>query len=407
MKAVAHFNPMAPETVEDPYEFYTALREQAPVYEVPGLGLYIVSRYDDVLQVVRNPKLFSSKSGPAAMPPAPEVVEIVRTGYVPVDTLLTNDPPAHARYRSLVNHAFTPSRVARLEPYMRALAHELIDTFAARGRVELVREFAVPFPLTIIADQLGVPRADMPAFKRWSDDSVAPLGGMISHQRQLECARSLVEFQRYFEEKVAALRGHPRDDMLSALVEARLEGGEPLNLAELLSILQQILVAGNETTTNLIASAMMLLLRHPDQLALVVADPSLVPNMIEEALRLESPATAMFRMATEETELAGVRIPKGARLVVHYAAANRDQRQFPDPDRFDVRRENARTHLAFGFGQHYCIGAGLARKEGAVAFEALLSRLGDLRFAAGNDFTHHPSFILRGLKELHVEFRPL
>lgn len=406
MKQVSEYNPLAPETVEDPYEFYAALREQAPVHEVPGLGMFIVSRYDDVLEVVRNPALFSSKSGPAALPPPPEVIEIVATGYAPVDTLLTNDPPAHARYRALVNHAFTPRRVARLEGYMRALAADLVDAFAGRGRVELVGEFAVPFPLTIIADQLGVSRADMADFKRWSDDSVAPLGGMISHERQIECARSLVEFQRYFEKRIDEVRARPRDDMLSDLVQARLEGGAALDLPELLSILQQILVAGNETTTNLIASAVLLLLRHPEQLAAVRAEPALLPNAIEEALRLESPVQAMFRLATEATELGGVRIPAGARLVVHYAAANRDERQFPNAERFDVRRENARTHLAFGFGQHYCIGAGLARKEGAVALETLLSRLADLRLATDNDLRHQPSFILRGLRRLDLEFRP-
>lgn len=405
MKPVSEYNPMAPETAEDPYEFYAALRQQAPVYEVPGLGLFIVSRYDDVLQVVRNPGLFSSKSGPAALPPPPEVLEIIRQGYVPVDTLLTNDPPSHGRYRALVNHAFTPRRVAVMEEYMRELAEALVGAFAARGRAELVGELAVPLPLTIIADQLGVPRADMGDFKRWSDDSVAALGGMISFERQLECARSIVEFQRYFEKRIEEVRTRPRDDMLSDLVQARLDGGgDGLGVAELLSILQQILVAGNETTTNLISSAMLLLLRNPEQMRAVVEDPSLIPNMIEEALRLESPVQVMFRMATEDVELAGVRIPGGARVAVHYAAANRDERQFPEPERFDVRRENARSHLAFGFGQHYCIGAGLARKEGIVAFETLFARLRDFRLAAGADLSHQPSFILRGLRELAVEF---
>ena len=405
MQLVSSYNPMAPETVENPFEFYRALREQAPVYDVPGLPLFIVSRYEDVLQVVRNPTLFSSRSGPAAKAPSTEVTAILRGGYVPVDTLLTNDPPAHARYRALVNHAFTPRRVAGLDRYMRDLAHRLIDGFASHRRAELVREFAVPFPLTIIADQLGVPRADMTAFKRWSDDSVASLGGMISSERQIECAHSLVEFQRYFEKRVEEVRARPRDDILSDLVHARVGGGDHLGMAEMLSILQQILVAGNETTTNLISSAMLLLLRNPDQLEAITDDPSLVPNMIEEAIRLESPTQAMFRLATEDTELRGVRIPAGARLVVHYAAANRDERQFPDADRFDVRRENARTHLGFGFGQHYCIGAGLARKEGAVAFEVLLERLSDLRLAEDNDFAHHPSFILRGLEKLNIELR--
>ena len=173
----------------------------------------------------------------------------------------------------------------------------------------------------------------------------------------------------------------------------------------MLSIIHQLLIAGNETTTNLIASAMMLLVRNPDQLRLVTEDSSLIPNMIEEAMRLESPVQGLFRVAKAASEIGGVKIPEGARLVVMYASGNRDEAEFPDPDRFDVRRANARTHLAFGHGEHFCIGAALARLEARVAFETLLTRMPVIRLAAGkNDFAHTPSFILRGLKELHLEF---
>jgi len=281
----------------------------------------------------------------------------------------------------------------------------LIDSFIGDGQVELVRQFAVPLPLTVIADALGVPRTDMLKFKKWSDDSVAPLGGMISHEREIECAHSTVEFQHYFAAMLEERRIHPRDDLLTDLLHARIEGETSLTMGEMLNILQQLLVAGNETTTNLIASAMMLLVQNPAQMEALRAERSRIPNLIEEALRLESPVQGLFRMAKVDVEIGGVKIPAGSRIVVMYASGNRDDGKFVEAEKFDVCRANAKDHLAFGAGIHYCLGAPLARLEGKIAFEMLLDRLTNIRFTPGkNDFTHTPSFILRGLKELHLEF---
>jgi len=403
----ADFNPLAPETVEDPYPFYRAMREHAPVYQVPGAGFFIISRYGDIMSALNNEELFSSRQPPGVNTKMlPEVAEIYAQGYPPVDTLLTNDPPAHTRYRVLVTKAFSARRVATLEPKMRDIASELVDRFGRDGKVELMHQFAVGLPLTVIAGALGVPREDMDKFKRWSDDSVAPLGGMISAARQIECTRSIVEFQHYFAAKLEERRLAPRDDLLTDLLNARLEGTKPLDTGEMLSILQQLLVAGNETTTNLIGSAMMLLFQHPDQMGALRDDPSLLGNFVEEALRMESPVQGLFRVTRAEAELGGTIIPKSSRVVVMYASGNRDEAQFPDPDRFDIRRANAKTHLAFGQGIHFCIDAALARLEARVAFEILLARTKNIRIAPGNDFAHTPSFILRGLKALHLEFDP-
>jgi cytochrome P450 len=406
MRHPGEFDAMAAETLERPYDFHAALRELAPVHFEPRLECFLISRYDDVKAVILDTATFSSAIGPAAVLPPPEAIAILLSGHPPVSTLLTADPPAHDRYRALVHKAFTPSRVRRLEGAIRSVASDLVDGFAADGRVELVSRFASPFPLTIIADQLGVPRADMPDFKRWSDHNIHFLSGTATPEEYVECTRGMIEFQRYFERRIQERRARREDDVLSDLVDARLDGVAPLDVPEMLSILQQILVAGNETTTHAVASAVLLLLENPDQLARVRADRSLVPAAFEEALRMESPTQTLFRVATRDAGLHGVRIPKGARVAVMYGAANRDPRRFPDPDRFDVGRPNLREHLAFGFGTHFCLGAGLARKEGAVALDVLLERLPGLRLAPGNDFAHQPSFILRGLRRLELEFEP-
>jgi cytochrome P450 len=408
MSRLASLNLLDPAVIETPFELFRALREEAPVYQVPGVGFFMVTRYDLLLEVLGDQERFSSRSGPAvggnANPPE-ELIAIMKQGYPPVDTLLSADPPEHTRYRSLCARAFSGRAVARIEPYIRGVAKELAANVKHAGEMDVPPQFGVPLPLTVIADQLGVPRADMPLFKKWSDDSVAPLGGMISRERALECAQSIVDLQHYFAARIEERRERAEDDILSDLVDARLDGVAPLDVSEMLSILQQFLVAGNETTANLIASAVMLLIRNPDQQKLVRDDPSLIPNMVEEALRVETPVQTLFRMAKCDTEVAGVSIPKGARIAVSYAAANRDPAMFPDPDRFDVTRKNAKEHLAFGRGEHFCIGASLARKEAQIAFETLFDSTRNWRFSPGkNDFKHVPSFILRGLEKLWIQY---
>jgi cytochrome P450 len=325
-------------------------------------------------------------------------------GFRPVPTIQTIDPPAHQRYRSLFSKAFSSRRVTLLEPDIRQIANELVDGFVNHHTVDLVSQFAVPFPLTVIARWLGLPRADLPNLKRWSDAAAAPLGGMLDHDQEIECARSELEAQQYFAGKLDERRREPRDDILTELCYARFEGGEPLNNPEIYYLLIQLLVAGNESVRNLISSAMLLLLKDPQQMAAVRAKLELLPAFIEESLRLESPIKAFFRVARSDTELSGVKIPAGSRLAVLFASANRDECHFSNAQRFDSDRANTVDHLAFGLGIHYCLGASLARTEARVAFEVLLSRLKDIRIGTGNDFTHTPSFIFRGLNALHLEF---
>jgi cytochrome P450 len=377
------------------------------------LGFWAVSRYEDVLSVVRNPEMFSSlaQSNSFVTPPPPEVIEIAKQGYPRVNTLLSNDPPSHTQFRNLVNKAFLPKRVAQLEDSIRKIANDLIDAFINDGKVDLVEQFAVGVPLTVIADALGVDRADMPKFKKWSDDSVAPLSGMLTPERQIECAHSRIEFQKYMVDRVREREENLRDDLLSDLVQARFDSGERagegMTMAEMLDVIAQLLVAGNETTTKLIAAATLMLVENPEQMAKVRADHSLIPNLVEEALRMEAPVQMLPRFTKDDVEVGGVVIPKGSVVMAMYGCANRDGGKYPNPDMFDIERDNARTQLAFGQGPHFCVGAALARSEARIAFELLLSRLNNIALANVDTPTHRElSMTLRGLTNLHLTFTP-
>jgi len=409
---ITKVNMVSPEVLECPYPYYERVREEAPVHQTP-LGFWAVSRYEDVLSVVRNPEMFSSlaQSNSFVTPPPPEVIEIAKQGYPRVNTLLSNDPPSHTQFRNLVNKAFLPKRVAQLEDSIRKIANDLIDAFINDGKVDLVEQFAVGVPLTVIADALGVDRADMPKFKKWSDDSVAPLSGMLTPERQIECAHSRIEFQKYMVDRVHEREANLRDDLLSDLVQARFDSGERagegMTMAEMLDVIAQLLVAGNETTTKLIAAATLMLVENPEQMAKVRADHSLIPNLVEEALRMEAPVQMLPRFTKEDVEVGGVAIPKGSVVMAMYGCANRDGAKYPNPDMFDVERDNARTQMAFGQGPHFCVGAALARSEARIAFELLLSRLNNIALASVDNPTHRElSMTLRGLTNLHLTFTP-
>ena len=366
--AVGDFDLLDPEVLGSPYDFYAALREHAPVHLTP-YGFWLISRYDDVLAVVRDPAALLLTDARALRGRAsPEVAEILKDAYPGVPTLLTNDPPSHTRFRNLVSgtRRSAPSAWPRWRATSSASPPSWSTPSRPTARSSSVSQFAVPLPLTVIADALGVDRADMPAFKRWSDDSVAPLSGLLTEERKVECARSRVEMQHYIVARIEERRAEPRDDLLSDLVHARLDAevagdgaGEPLTIAELLNVIEQLLVAGNETTTKLITSGTLLLLEQPDEMAKVRADPELIGNLVEEALRYESPVQMLFRTTTADVEVAGVPIPAGAACLVVYGSANRRDGHFPGAADFDVERANARTHLAFGQGPHFCVGAAL------------------------------------------------
>lgn len=411
-KCPADFNFFDEEVLNCPYDFYKAIQEQAPVYHLPDTNIYMVSRHADVKQLLKDTETYSNNfndllKGPE---PAPEVTAIYAKAWQPVDTMITADPPRHKTYRTLVNKVFNAKRVNAMEDYMKAIVHELIDNFIDRGECDFVREFTTPLPVYVIADQLGVPRKDLTDFKRWSDSFARRLSQMATPEEQVEDAENIVAFQFYFSDMVASRREDPQDDMISDLVVTEIEDPDTgevrlLNMEELQSILQQLMVAGNETTTSAITGGMVSLIQNPEQMKDLQQHPEKIPNAVEEILRMESPSAGMWRVVKKDTEFHGVKIPKDSLVMLRYHAANRDRELFEHPNDIDVGRGNAGDHIAFGQGIHFCPGAMLARKEMNVAFEALLSRLDNIQLVEEkSDLNYWPNIVLRGLKGLHISF---
>ena len=297
--------------------------------------------------------------------------------------------------------------MATLEPEIEKVCHKLIDEFIDRGEAEFVVEFCEPVPMIVIAEQLGVPLSDYELFKSWSDAFVAQLSRMATPDEEVDAAKLIVAYQHYFAERIEERRKDPHDDIISDIVHAKFEDERPLDVPEMLSIIQQLLVAGNETTTNAIAECVLMWIKYPDQFAKLKANRDLVPNLVEEILRLSTPTANMWRVVTSDTEIQGTPIPAGSMVQIRFSSANRDEQKFPNPHQFDVERDNARSNIAFGYGVHMCIGASLARKEMDVAFRVLLERFDEFELACDeSELSYAPNALLRGLSRLPVRFKP-
>jgi cytochrome P450 len=386
----------------DPYPFYARLRADSPVHHVTlpgGQSAWLVARYDDVAAVLKDERFAKDKRNaltPEQLGKQPWVPAMFR----PLErNMLDLDPPDHTRLRAIVQKAFTPRLVEQLRPRVQGLADSLLDGLRGRPQFDLIREFALPIPTTVIADMLGVPAADRHRFHRWSRAIVSanPSGpGMIL------AIPPAWAFLRFIRRLIRSKRAAPADDLLTALVQAE-EAGDRLSEDELVAMAFLLLVAGHETTVNLIGNGTLALLQHPDQLGRLRTDPELIKPAVEELLRYAGPLeTATERFTREDVAVAGVTIPRGALVYAALASANRDGRQFPDPDRLDLAREPNR-HLAFGLGPHFCPGAPLARLEGQVAIGALLRRAADVRLGvAPAALRWRRGLVLRGLKSFPV-----
>ena len=411
MAEVLTYNPFLPEVREDPYPQYRALREADPVHRSPFLDMWVLTRYEDVAQVLRDHRFSADRTkwesfqrqGGAADPGSPGQrpqggIPPQVEGFDPVRSLLSLDPPDHTRLRTLVTKAFTPRVVEQLRPQAQAIVDEALDRAAALGEMELIEHLAYPLPVAVIAGMLGVPRDDWPQFREWSRVLVSSLDPVALPDPELIAAVRGAQdaLFEYLGGVVAARRREPRDDLISALIAVE-ERGDVLNERELLVMLNLLLVAGHETTVNLIGNGVLALLRNPDQLALLRRQPDVIESAVEELLRFDSPVQLTGRIAAEACELGGQQIRPGQLVLTLLGAANRDPLQFADPDRLDLTR-SPNQHFSFGRGIHFCLGAPLARLEGRIAIGSLVRRFPELRQAG--EAVRGETITLRGLTRL-------
>jgi cytochrome P450 len=397
---VPSFDLSDPAVRNDPYPHYRKLQEAEPVARTPT-GAWLLTRYDDVHEVLRDPR-FSSDPAKlnrrARRGRRPDRGSLMRQDEI-TTILLFQDPPDHTRVRSLVNQAFTPRRVEKLGPQVEVIVEDLLEKVEQQGGpFDLLADFGFPLPVRVICEMLGVPFLEQ--FREWSPRIARMLDGNLSRYDLADgmaaSAHVIQYFNRFFDER----RTHPEDDLITALVEAE-EEGDKLSAAELRLITSFLLVSGFETTANLIGNGMYALLRNPDQLGLLRSEPSLLKDAVEELLRFDSPIHATIRIPTERVQVAGHVIPPGETVICALGAANRDPVVFPDPDRLDITRSNVNRHIAFSQGVHFCLGAALARMEGQAAFGQLVRRFPDLRLVEQPEYRETQA--VRGLEKLIVE----
>jgi cytochrome P450 len=389
----------------NPYPTYAELRSTAPVHRVElpdGLGIWLITRYDDVLAVLKDERFVKdwrkalTPEQLAQVPPIPPVMEALSRN------MLDMDPPDHQRLRSLVSKAFTPRLIKRLRPRVQAIAAGLLDAVQDRGEMDLIDDYAFPLPITVIAELLGVPAEDRDSFREWSDAAVS--GNTTQEHLEKVLIPHMQAFTDYLHALFEEKRKNPKDDLVSALLRAE-EAGDKLSEDELLGMVFLLLVAGHETTVNLIGNGVLALLQHPDQLQKLRDDPSLIKPAVEELLRYDGPVeTSTERFAREDVRIGETVIPRGEMVLVVLAAADHDPERFADPDELDITRVDNR-HLAFGKGIHHCLGAPLARMEGQIAISTLLARMPDLRLKGSPEsLSWRPGLTLRGLRGLPLEF---
>ncbi len=411
------------ETLLDPYAAYKTLRDEAPVYFMPEMNLHYVTRYDLVREALKDTATYSSRfdafmnttrEAGLAMVPAEvraQIDDIARRMVEVPPTMLTLDEPDHTKYRSLVSALFTGSQVKKAEDQVRAVVERTADALAGSlvpgGDVDFMEGFAGPVPLEIIGDRLGIPKEDREFFDEAATVSAAALRmSPLPPEEMLRRAQVQLDLQDLLIRVIEARRQDPQDDMISILAASTLQPDDrPLTHGEMISILNQFLVAGHETTTSTFGWGMLALCENPELQDTLRNNPDLTRTFVEEVLRYESPVQGLPRLVTKDTELGGYPIQAGQMVMLRYGAANRDERQFPEPDVVNLHRPKAGMQLAFGSGIHHCIGAPLARQELNLGFPALLERMRNIRLSAAHPPpTAEPSFILRNVPQLYITF---
>lgn len=416
------YEPVVPQSVDEinfldadlqncPYHAYKLLRSEAPVWQDPLTGFYVISRFDDLRNILLNTADFGNRNQrvDADSDRAKRMMALYEEkGWVPAPTLAGRDDPNHKQMRAMFNEAFSPKRINAMDDFVEQTARKLIDDFIDDGHCDWVKQMAVPLPLIVIGRQVGVPEEDIWKIKAWTDAWVQRLGAMQTEEEEQWSVEMEIEAQHYFQPIFERLREEPDDTLLSDLVNRVIpEWGRTLTDEELhAEMMADTFVGGSETSTNAIAYGVKLLIEDNDAWEKLKSDPDkYLKTLVEEVLRLESPVQGLFRHAVNDFELHGVTIPAGAMVNIRYAAANRDDAEFENPEKLDLERDKPGRHLAFGSGVHHCLGAPLARRELYWAFELLTDKVDRMWFAEGkNDFRQAPSISLRALQELHIEF---
>jgi cytochrome P450 len=385
-------NFLSEEVRRNPYPIYDQLRGMSPVLHDPRSDLWMIFDYDGVKQALNDTDTFSSRAAPS--------------GGAPLDWFIFHDPPRHTKLRALVMRAFTPRSVSNLEPRIRELSGELLDRAIPRGEMDLAADFSVPLPLMVIAEMLGIPLADQPQFRRWTDTILNLIytvtGGDEAARAVREFGAVKTEMNSYLGDLLVQRRAAPKDDLLTRLLQAEVDG-ERLTEKDILSFFQLLLLAGSETTTNLINNSLVCFIEHPEQLARLRSTPELLPSAIEEVLRYRSPIQVMARQTRCDVEMHGQVIPAGKLVLAMIGSANRDPKQFPNANRFDIARD-PNPHIAFGHGIHFCVGAPLARLEARIALSDLLGRLTTFAPASAEPWEPRKAFHVHGPTRLPIRF---
>jgi cytochrome P450 len=388
------FDPQTEQFIEDPYYAYRQARGGAPVFRVEHAGGWIVLGRDETLEVMTDPDRLTSRTNlDGALPFAPQAKRILDEGFFFHISLFNVAPPDHTRFRNFVGDFFSPRSIRRLEPSIRGLAESLVSSFAGSGEAELMQQFALPFPGAVICDLIGIPLADRAQIMAWHVDWIMLQVVPMDLERQVQCAKNVIEYERYFARLVEDRIASPAEDVTTLFAQAVSGPDAKYSVADAVVSLRVMLAAGHETTTGLIGNVMLHLLRDRRLWEQIVADPSLIPAAIEEGLRFDPPIQGVNRVATEDVEIAGVTIPAGSRINPMLGALGRDPSLFEDPDEFRLDRQGPPRHLGFGHGIHFCIGAALARLECRIALEALVELLPGLHLAPDAEARHLPGGI--------------
>lgn len=391
----------------NPFQLYEKLHLNEPIIFLNNSKSWLVTGADIITEICSQPHLFSNDISvllAGLHSEKPRVKKILEQGLPQVPVLLMSDPPDHSRFRRLVGMAFSGPRINIIESDIRKISNSILNNLDTELPWDFISEYAIPMPVNVIGGQLGLKKSDINKIRSWSDAFTDRLSGMIDEKREEECAHAVVDFQKTMQRQITLRREYKHDDLLGDLVSASSDGDKPLSNAEIVSIIQQIMVAGNETSTSAMAEGIKLLIENPNQMEFLRQDSSLIKNTVEEILRLASPVAGSWRIATRDVTVSGKKIKKGDRIMLRFAAASRDSSKFNLPNKMNINRQNSKMHFAFGRGIHTCVGSMLARREISICLEHMINKFKTIELTDYNkDHAYNPNVMLRGLEVLNIK----